>query len=409
MQRTVTPARTARDRWARRRREGPGSQAPERPLRILYPASLGLGGAERQLTLLAKHMPRDRFDLTFVVLGGATPLADEIRRSGRTVLTLGTPRRAGLSLPMLAAHGLKAVVNYASVSRRGRYDIVDAWLYHGYWLAGVTRPVGRVPFLIAGRRSLSAFKERWNPLWRLIDEIARRRTDRYVANSQAVSDDVQRRERIDPSRIRVIRNGVEIPDLADVRSKARARALLGVPDDALVVGCVGSFKRGKGQVSLLRSMPEVVRQVDRAFLVIAGDGPERASAERTAAELGVERVRFLGNVPDARALYPAFDVLVSASEAEGLPNVVLEAAAAGRPIVATDAGGTREIIEDGVSGVLVAVGDEAALARGVVQLLLDPALGARLGLAAREHAAAAFGIDRLIAETAALYEESARR
>ena len=361
------------------------------------------------MMLLAKYLPRNRFEVSFVILGSTTPLAEAARGFGATIHALEAPRRAELSAPMLAIHAARAVARYLAVSRRERYDIVDAWLYHGYWLAGLTRPVGRVPVLIAGRRSLSGFKQRWNPVRRAFDAVARRQADLFVANSHAVAADVAAIEGIDPGRIRVIHNGVEIPDLAGRPGRERARAALGVPSDALVVGCVGSFKLGKGQPAVVRSMRQVVERVGTAYLVLAGDGPQRPEVERLVAEVGLDRVQFLGAVPDARELYAGFDVLVSASDAEGLPNVILEAAAAGRPTVATDAGGTREIIEDGVSGVLLPIGDQAALTAGIVRVLEDPALGERFGQAAREHVIQAFGIDRFVDETAAMYEEMAAR
>lgn len=382
---------------------------PDRPLRIMYPASMRTGGAERQMVLLAKYLPRDRFDVSFVILGSTTPLAEEARTYGATIHALGIPRRADVSAAMLPVHAGRAIAAYAAASRRGHYDVVDAWLYHGYWLAGLTRPVARVPVLVAGRRSLSAFKASWNPLWRTFDALARRRSDVIVANSQAVATDVAAREGIDRGRIRVIRNGVEIPPPPGPAARARARVALGVATEVLVVGCVGSFKRGKGQAAVVHAMRDVVKQVPNASVVFVGDGPERASVERLAASEGLQRVHFTGDVPDARPLFAGFDVVVSASDAEGLPNVILEAASSGLPVVATDAGGTNEIITDGESGILVPVGDVAGLTAGLVRVLEDPHLGQRLGAAGRDHVERTFGIDRFVAETAALYEELAGR
>jgi glycosyltransferase involved in cell wall biosynthesis len=375
----------------------------------MYPASLTPGGAERQMLLLTEHLPRDRFEVSFVLLGGMTDMAMEARRLGATVRALGAPRRAGLPMPIFATRVARRVASYVAICRQERYDIVDAWLYLGYALAAVTRPVSRVPILVAGRRSLSAFKSEFGPVERAADTIARRSADIIVANSQAVADDVVRREEVDPSRIRVIRNGVVLPPPADEVRREAARNVFGVTDGGPVVGCVGTFKRGKGQERVAEVMATVRRAHPDAWLVFVGDGPERASVERAAHEMGLERVRFLGAVPDARTLYDGFDVVVSASDAEGLPNVLLEAAASGRPIVATDAGGTPEIVIDGETGLLVSVGDSDGLERGLVRVLEDGALARRLGGAAREHAAKTFGLERFVAETAALYEELDRR
>jgi glycosyltransferase involved in cell wall biosynthesis len=231
--------------------------------------------------------------------------------------------------------------------------------------------------------------------------------DLIVANSSAVAEDVVRRERVDPLRIRIIRNGVIVPPPPSDAERRAARAAMGVTDDGAVVGSVGTFKPGKGQARVLAAMAEIRNRRPDTWLVFVGDGPERAVVEGLARSAGFDHARFLGTVADARGLYPGFDVLVSASDAEGLPNVVLEAAAAGRPIVATAAGGTGEIVTDGQTGLLVQVGDTDGIAAAVVRVLDDSDLGNRLGRAARDHVTTAFGVERFVAETAALYEEMA--
>ena len=230
-----------------------------------------------------------------------------------------------------------------------------------------------------------------------------------VANSQAVADDVSRREGIDPRLIRVIRNGVTLPPPVDEARRLAARAALDIVDGSAVVGCVGVFKRAKGQARVVDAMLIARREHRDAWLVFVGDGPERSAVEQRVRASGLDRVRFLGAVSDARTLYDGFDVVISASDAEGLPNVVLEAAAAGRPIVATAAGGTPEIVIDGVTGLLVPVGDTEGLGRGLGLLLHDRDLALRLGVAGRAHAAGAFSVERFVAETADLYEEMSHR
>ena len=122
-----------------------------RRLRVMYPTSLTPGGAERQMLLLAEFLPRDRFEVSFVLMGGMTELALEARRLGASVHALGAPHRAGMSRPLFAAHVARRVATYVALCRRERYDIVDAWLYLGYGLAAVTRPVSRVPTFDRGQ------------------------------------------------------------------------------------------------------------------------------------------------------------------------------------------------------------------------------------------------------------------
>ena len=397
----------------RRRDAAPGTTAvarrramsPERRLRVMYPTTLQPGGAERQQMLLAEHLPRDRFDVSFVLLQGMTPMADRALELGAGIHVLGAPQRGGLPLPLFATKVARHAASYVAVCRRERFDIVDAWLYLGYSLAALTRPVARVPILVAGRRSLSAFKAGFGPVERAVDALARRSADVIVANSQAVAEDTRRREGIHASRIRVIRNGVAIPPPVDPARRMTCRAAMGVVGDGPVIGCVGTFKRGKGQAAVVAAMAMAARELPDAWLVFVGDGPERAAVERSSADAGLARVLFLGSVPDARPLYDGFDVVVSASDAEGLPNVILEAAAAGLPIAATDAGGTGEVVIDGRTGLLVPCGDTGALAATLMRLVADRDLAGLLGSHAREHVTRAFGVEKFVTETATLYEE----
>ncbi len=291
------------------------------------------------MLLLAEFLPRRRFEVSFVLMGGMTELALEARRLRASVHALGAPHRAGMSRPLFAAHVARRVATYVALCRRERYDIVDAWLYLGYGLAAVTGPVSRVPTL-TGQAKPSAYKAAFGPIGRSVDAIARRSADVIVANSQAVADDVSRREGTDPRLIRVIRNGVTLPPPVDEARRLAARAALDIVDGSAVVGCVGVFKRAKGQARVVDAMLIARREHRDAWLAFVGDGPERSAVEQRVRASGLDRVRFLGAVSDARTLYDGFDVVISASDAEGLPNVVLEAAAAGRPIVATAAGRT---------------------------------------------------------------------
>jgi glycosyltransferase involved in cell wall biosynthesis len=188
------------------------------------------------------------------------------------------------------------------------------------------------------------------------------------------------------------------------------RAGWGFGPDTVIVGSVANYKPRKGLEMLLRVAATLRPTIPELRLVLVGEGTLRPVLEAMIADLGLsEIVRLHGREPDARRLYGAFDIVAHASESEGLPNVLLEAAAAGRAIVATAAGGSAEVVMAGESGLLVPVGDEDGFAREMLRLVEDPALRERLGAAARERAATVFGMDRFVAQTAALYEELAER
>ena len=379
-----------------------------RPLRIAYLAGgLNTGGPERQMIALAERLPKDRFEVEFVLLTEAGPLAPAANAAGSEVRVLGWGRHYGR---LHALHRLWNVLRLGPDLRRGRYDIVDAWMFYSYGMAALVRPIARFPVLMSGRRVLADFRPHRKPIERLLNFVARDGGDAIVAVSEAVRNDTLRHEHLDPARIRVIRNGVLIPPPTPPDERAAIRARWGFGPAELVVGSVANYTSRKGLDLLIRVVAELRSQLPQLRLVLVGEGSHRPALEALVAELGAgDTVRLHGRDLDARRLYGAFDIFAHASETEGGPNSVVEASAAGLPIVATRVGGTVEAIEDGVSGLLVPVGDEAAFSAALLRLIGDPELGARLGAAARQRAATVFGMDRMVAEFAALYEELAER
>jgi glycosyltransferase involved in cell wall biosynthesis len=363
------------------------------------------GGAERQALELAVRLPRDRFAVDFILLGDEGPYGQRARDAGLHLHVLGAPARGALPFPLYAAMVSGRALRFVRLVRQGRYDLLDAWLYPAYSLAAVTRPLTRAPVLVAGRRSLSDFKERFGPAQRWLDAIARHAADAIVANSSAVAADVLARERLDPRKLRTIRNGVTLPSPLGAKEREELRAAWGIMPGQVVIGCVANFSPGKGHALLLEALAPQLRAEEGPALVLVGGGRLRDEIEALVARLGLGgHVVLAGPTLDPLPLYWAFDIAVSASEREGLPNVLLEAAAAARPIVATDAGGSREIVRDGDTGRLVPVGDGAALAGAVAALVEDAAARDRYGQRARAWVSEEFSMARMVDAFAALYE-----
>jgi glycosyltransferase involved in cell wall biosynthesis len=365
-------------------------------------ASLDVGGSEQQMVRLAESLPRHRFAVTFILLSRRGPLAERAERAGAQVLVLGWRRSHS------PVKGQPDFWRLVRTLRRGDYDIVDSWLFHAYAIVAMARPLCRVPVLIAGRRGLSHPKRDFGWVERIMDRIARRKVDMIVANSAAVREEVSAFEHLDPARIRVIHNGVDIREPTDAFVRKELRATWGIGPDDVLVGYVANYRNRKGHGTLIRAIAKASRIDPSLRLILVGEGPRRDALEALIVQLGLAGViRLHGAEPDARDIIGAFDIAVQASESEGLPNAVLEAAAAGLPIVATDAGGTTEILDGGRTGILVPIGDEAAMAEAITRLAGDPELRRRLGDDARAFVASSFGVDRFVDETAALYEELA--
>lgn len=375
-------------------------------LRVAYlPATLNPGGAERQMLALAERLPRDRFDVEFVTLSGPGSYDQRVQDAGLKIRHAGAAPAPGASLPARVWHRAAKASRYVSVIRSGRYDIVDAWLYPADVLAALLRPITRTPVVVTGQRNVDP-QGYFGPLERPIAWAVSRLTDGVVANSTAAAKHAIQVGRHDPGKVRVIRNGVVVRPPASAAERASGRRELGVTAaDQIVVGCVANLLPVKRHDLLIQAFAPLVHEGLPVRLDLVGEGPLRPALERQVRDLGLEhRVRFHGSIQKPETLYNAFDLVAQASEREGLPNALLEAGAAGCPIVATAAGGSGEIVRDGETGLLVDVGDREGLGAALRRLVIDPDLRGQLGRGARAHTIQSFGMERFVAEFAALYE-----
>jgi glycosyltransferase involved in cell wall biosynthesis len=227
------------------------------------------------------------------------------------------------------------------------------------------------------------------------------RVDRFVC----VSEDARPgflRAGVPPAKLVVVRNGIRHREPR--RGRAAVRSGLGLGARDRVVLTVGRLAEQKGHRSLCRAVPAILERVPNARFLWAGDGPLEGELRALACRLGVdETVRFLGRRDDVPDLLGAADLFVLPSLFEGLPLAVLEAMAAGLPVVATRAGGTAEVVDDGVTGHLVPAGDVAALADAVADLLRHPARARAWGRAGRARFEREFHAGRMARETAEVY------
>ncbi len=208
------------------------------------------------------------------------------------------------------------------------------------------------------------------------------------------------------ARVRVITNGVEVPEPLDPALARQALARYGVPAGDPVVLAAGRLTEQKNHVVLLEALLGLRRAGVRCRAVIAGEGPLRAFLERRAEELGVaDQVALPGNVQDLGDVMQGADLFVLPSLWEGLPLTLLEAMARGLPVVGTRIAGVAEVVEDGVSGLLVEPGDAAGLTRAIASLLRDPGRRAAFGAAGLEIVRRQHDFARVAAELERLYAE----
>ncbi len=350
------------------------------------------GGTQTQLLELLAAVDRSRFRPFLSTLNLEPELAGRLRALDVPVWNLAL-RGA------LRPGSLRALTRLAGRIRSERVSLVHGFLLQGNLTAAAASRLAGVPYLTSVRNL---------ELWKRPHEvIASRWAHRGAAgvtfNSRHVRDLVAHRERIPIRRTRVIYNGLSPEDGSPApRGKPPAPWPEGASPRLL---CVASFFRKKGHPYLLRSFARVRERHPEAVLLLAGQGPERRAVEEQARGLGLQgRALFAGYRADARALIRSADLLLLASIEEGMPNVLLEAMAAGTPQVATRVGGVAEAMEDGVTGFTVPPRDPFLMAERIDRLLSDRALWDRMAAASRERFRLRFTAARMAREHEDLYE-----
>ncbi len=355
--------------------------------------TLERSGAEKQLTILATHLPRHGFQPEVLVLTRTGPYEQRLREAGIAVHLLNKRLKAD----PLCWWRLRQKL------RGGRYDLVHTWLFAANSYGRLAAASLRLRPLVATERCADHWK---GPLHFQLDRLLLRYTDRIVVNSRGVLEFYRDRVGIPEEKMVVIPNALPDEERPAFVSRRAKRAELGLCDEHLVVGFVGRLWPQKRVRDLIWAC-DIVRNIKPQIrLVIIGDGPLREELQQYARDVGMgERTLFLGHRNDVPELLAALDVLVLPSEYEGMPNCVLEAMAAGLPVVATAIPGTREVVRDGITGYLVPVGDRAQMAKRINQLLDDPALRRRMGDAGRTLVRSQFTVERMVSAHVRLYTE----
>jgi glycosyltransferase involved in cell wall biosynthesis len=376
-----------------------------RPVPIIFViGTLDRGGTEGQVVELVIRLDRRRFAPLVCCLSTGGALEEPLALAGIPIKVIGF---RGLRVFRHPLQVMGQMIRLVWFVRRSRPLIVHGFLFWAYILGSYAAWVARVPIIIASRRGLGNFKARKRHyLW--LERVANRQADCLVANSRAVQQDVVTQEGVPSERIRVIYNGIEVgPYLA--AADPTLRESLGIPEGALVVTVVANLIHYKGHRVFLQACRQILDVLPGVQILLIGEGPCRGDLEQLTRRLRLEgSIRFLGSRSNVPALLALADVSVLPSLEEGFPNAVLEAMAAGKPVVASLVGGIPEAVVHGTTGLLVPPGDPAALAEAILALLEDPVRAEAMGRAGRERVASRFGMDRMVRETERLYEELLR-
>lgn len=388
---------------------------PDAPIRVLRViARLNMGGPALHVSYLSAGLAERGYETTLVagsLARGEGSMAYVAERRGVEVVQLDA-----LSREISLLRDALSVFRLAALIREQRPQILHTHTAK----AGA---VGRVAALLAGdarpRIVVHTFhghvlRGYFGPLksrvFRLLERLLARTTTRLVAVSPQVRDDLVALGVAPKEKFEVVRLGIELDErLGGEATRDETRALLGIAPERFVVGWVGRMTGVKRTDDVLESLRDLRERGVDAVLLMVGDGPDRDHVEERASKLGIVRhCFFLGYQEDVAGWYQAFDAMILPSANEGTPVVVIEALAAGRPVVATRVGGVPDVLHDGVDGFLVEPGDTGAIAAALERLAKDPALRAEMGAAGRSSVPPRYAVERLVDDVDRLYRSLLR-
>ena len=357
------------------------------PIRVLLVIdSLEVGGAQHHLLSLASRLLRLGHQ-PVIATSGQEPMAAQFSDLGITVKSLSKRSIKHRLSPAFTTRLTQLAIT-------GAFDLIHAHLFSSSAAASVAARVTGRP-LIVTHHSMNTWQRGWQ---RALGSWVDGNADAVIAVASSIA--ASRKAR----RIYTIPNGVAVPDRTWSGDEiAAARKKLGIPTNAFVMSYVGRFTADKNPLLFIDAVALLAERVPGVRALLIGDGPLRKIAERRAEELDVRScMSFLGFQPDAHRLHSIADVLVLTSESEGSPLVVLEAMAAGRPVVATDVGDVAQQIVHGESGYLVSPREPEAVAKALLELQ-DPARRAQMGSAGRLRVLQEFNMERTLDQIVEVY------
>ena len=344
------------------------------------------GGAEKMLYELCRGL-RQSFSIQVLALKRKGHFAGLIEKLGIPVKSYNLPASLGLGYYFrLVPAFLKIRADLSEMQP----DIVQGILFQGNFSAKLAGRLAGVKNIFC---SLHTFDE--GTIKVILEKLTGDMAQEYIVVSDALKIFCAQKFSIPLEKIVVVRNGIRLEQFAPPGKELREK--LGVKSAGPLIGAIGRLHREKGLDVLIRSFSRVANEIPGISLLVIGDGPEKMSLEKLANDLGMSgRIAFTGFLPEAENYLPLFDLFVLPSRIEAMPIALMQAMAAGKPIVATDVGAVSELVKNNESALLVPPENEMVMAEAISRLLRDPGLSQKLGAVAKSRAEKEFSLDKMI-------------
>jgi glycosyltransferase involved in cell wall biosynthesis len=369
------------------------------PIKILYTITwMEVGGSQTHLMQVFRLLDRTRFTPMLYCLTGRGNLMEAVR-------DIGVPVQVGSFSGLKSARGVGTVAELARFMRREGFDIVHNYLLRANVVGSIAARVAGVPAVLCSKRGCHERRG----LELVGARVSNRLADCVTTNANAVRDFVHENERCPTEKMVVIPSGVDT-DRFHPREGAALKARLGLDPARPVVGIVTRMRVRKGIEEFLQAMITVRERCPEVQTVIVGEVELDQDLQRLVDDGGLTpHLWLLGRRSDMPEVYGAFDLFVLSSHDEGMSNAILEAMATERPVIATDVGGTGEVVRHGQTGLLVPPRDPEPLAAAIGELLANPERWPVMGAQGRAVVEEGFSARAMVRQMEALYLDLLRQ
>jgi glycosyltransferase involved in cell wall biosynthesis len=364
------------------------------PLRVAYVVkSMVVGGSQTHLTQVLRLLDRERFDPVLYCLTAEGVLLETVQRLG--VPVKAPAARLSFKGPALVAR----MITLARALRQQRADVVHNYLLRANLVGSVAACLARVPVVLSSKRGCHERRG-----FELVSaKVANALSHRVMVNAEAVREFVHANEGCPKDKMTVIPSGVDTDRFLPLAG-AGFKARLGLPEDGPLIGIVTRMRVRKGVEEFIRAFGQVRQTHSDAHAAIVGEVDLDDGLQALVRGLGLEKhLSLLGRRSDMPEVYSAFDVFVLSSHDEGMSNAILEAMAMEKPVVATDVGGTGEVVRHGHSGLLIPPKDPEALAAAINEMLAQPARAREMGRLGRRIVEDGFSAHAMVRQMERLY------
>ncbi|MBC63635.1 MAG: hypothetical protein CL746_04870 [Chloroflexi bacterium] len=352
--------------------------------------SLEVGGVQHGLLLGLPRIDKKRYEHAICSITNKMPMANEFKKKNINVFTLNINSKTDFLYSIRLRNIIKIY----------KPDIIHTYLLHANILGRIIGKTCNIKTIISSERTIG--QANWYE--RFLTKITNPLVDIVEVNSKKGKDSIHKNLKVPKEKIKIIYSGIDIKKYQISKSKTQIKKSLNINGSKKIILCVGRLRKVKGINFGIETFYEIKKTMNNTIFIIAGEGEDKKQLEEQARVLSLDKqIKFLGARKDLPEIFSISDVIIMPSLTEGFPRIAIESMAAGKPIVATNVGGTPEAIKHKYNGVLVESKKPKIMAKWVIKILKDKKLANHLGVNGKKLVSEKFTIEKYIKQVEIMY------